>query len=79
MLRSYGESDQRVYECRGICKGRIGYEQRGAHGFGYDPIFLLPGLGLHMAELPAEEKHKISHRGKALGCAEEVLRRLFGL
>ncbi|MGB7160974.1 MAG: RdgB/HAM1 family non-canonical purine NTP pyrophosphatase [Tepidisphaeraceae bacterium] len=45
---------------------------RGAGGFGYDPLFLVPELGRTTAELPAHEKHAISHRGKAL-------RRLAGL
>lgn len=71
--------DGKVYRCTGVCEGRIGYEMRGSYGFGYDPIFLLPELGKHMAELPPEEKHKISHRGKALACARETLRRIFGL
>lgn len=63
--------------CHGVCEGRIGYEQRGHYGFGYDPIFYLPDLGKHMAELPPEEKHRISHRGKALACVIELLERLF--
>src|SRR5437762_2014625 len=58
--------DGRTFECMGTCEGRIGYEMRGTHGFGYDPIFLLPERGRTMAELPPEEKHQISHRGKAL-------------
>lgn len=64
--------------CGGVCEGRIAHELRGEYGFGYDPIFLLPGLGKHMAELPPEEKHRISHRGQALACAADVLRELFG-
>jgi XTP/dITP diphosphohydrolase len=57
------------YECMGTCEGRIAHELRGSYGFGYDPIVLLPELGRHMAELPPEEKHRISHRGRALACA----------
>jgi XTP/dITP diphosphohydrolase len=53
-------------------EGRILCEPRGAGGFGYDPLFLVESLGRTTAELPAEEKHRISHRGKAL-------RRLKGL
>jgi XTP/dITP diphosphohydrolase len=63
-----------TWECRGICEGRVAHEMRGSHGFGYDPIFFYPPLGKHMAELIPEEKHKISHRGKALACATERLR-----
>ena len=46
--------------------GEIAYDLRGTGGFGYDPLFLLPELGLRTAELSAEEKNRISHRGKAL-------------
>ncbi len=48
----------------GRCEGRIGLEPRGSHGFGYDPVFVLPG-GRSMAELTSEEKAPISHRGVA--------------
>lgn len=47
-------------------EGRIGYEERGGNGFGYDPIFYLPERGCTTAELPPDEKNRISHRGKAL-------------
>jgi len=50
----------------GTIEGRIIDEPRGAGGFGYDPHFLLPELGKTTAELPPEEKNRISHRGKAL-------------
>ena len=49
----------------GRCRGRIALLPRGAHGFGYDPIFFLPELGRTMAELAPEEKSRISHRGRA--------------
>lgn len=69
--------DGRTFECEGTCEGRIAHEKRGGGGFGYDPIFLLPGLGRHMAELDPDEKHRISHRGKALACAVPILRTLY--
>ena len=47
-------------------KGSILQYQRGSNGFGYDPIFYLPDKGMTAAELDSAEKHKISHRGKAL-------------
>ena len=47
-------------------EGRIIVESRGRGGFGYDPLFFVDELGMTTAELPAEEKHRISHRGKAL-------------
>ena len=63
----------------GTCEGRIAREPRGENGFGYDPIFYLPDLGLTMAQLPASEKNRISHRGKALQGAKRVLSQEFGL
>lgn len=48
------------------CEGLISKQPKGSNGFGYDPIFYLPALGRHMAELTAAEKHEISHRGKVL-------------
>ncbi len=59
---------------REAVEGIIGYEERGDNGFGYDPIFYLPELGKTSAEIPMEEKNKISHRGKALRRMEEVIR-----
>jgi XTP/dITP diphosphohydrolase len=49
----------------GVCEGSIGREKRGAGGFGFDPVFKLAGDVRHLAELRAEEKHPISHRGVA--------------
>ena len=59
---------------RGTLEGRFGYEDKGAIGFGYDPIFFLPEYGCTSAELSMEEKNKISHRGKALQAIKEELR-----
>jgi len=60
----------------GTVEGRIVREPRGKNGFGYDPIFCVPKLGRTAAELLPEEKDRISHRGKALAAAKELLRRL---
>ena len=49
----------------GQCEGLITLAPRGEHGFGYDPIFYLPGEGKTMAELSPELKNKISHRARA--------------
>lgn len=68
--------DGRVLEAQGTMEGRIGYEERGNNGFGYDPIFMLPEYGKTTAELRAEEKNALSHRGKALRCMKEKLKEM---
>jgi XTP/dITP diphosphohydrolase len=60
----------------GVCEGEIIFEERGANGFGYDPIFYLPEYQRTMAELPSELKNRISHRGRAVLAAEAFLRGL---
>jgi XTP/dITP diphosphohydrolase len=60
----------------GACEGRIVHEERGAHGFGYDPLFEPRGYDKTFAELGAEVKDRISHRGRALEKAKDVLRKL---
>lgn len=50
----------------GVCEGLILAAPRGANGFGYDPLFLLPALGRTMAELTTEEKNRLSHRALAV-------------
>ena len=51
---------------RATIEGYIGYEEKGANGFGYDPIFMVPEFNCTTAELTMEQKNQISHRGKAL-------------
>ena len=58
--------DGAVLTARGECHGMLATEPVGEGGFGYDPIFYLPQWGKSMAQLTPQEKHQISHRGKAL-------------
>ena len=52
--------------CQGTWEGRILHAPRGENGFGYDPVFFVPGEGCSAAELPPEIKNRLSHRGQAL-------------
>ncbi len=58
----------------GACEGVIVTGGRGSGGFGYDPVFLVPGLGRTMAELTFDEKNRISHRARAVAEVCERLR-----
>jgi XTP/dITP diphosphohydrolase len=60
--------------CQAHWEGILLESPRGAGGFGYDPIFLLPQLNLTAAELAADEKNRLSHRGQALRALVENLR-----
>lgn len=65
--------DGRELSTRGTIEGRIGYEEKGLNGFGFDPIFYVPEIGKYTAELSDEDKNRISHRGKALRAMREEL------
>ncbi len=58
---------------QGTWEGRILHAPRGQGGFGYDPVFLVPSLGLSAAELAAADKHRRSHRGQAMARLHELL------
>jgi XTP/dITP diphosphohydrolase len=58
----------------GEVRGEIALAPTGEHGFGYDPLFVIAGDGRTMAELPAHEKHRISHRGLAVAKLRAHLR-----
>lgn len=70
--------DGRKIVARGTCEGRILWEMRGENGFGYDPLFFVPGKNMTFSELSGEEKNAISHRGNALAVFCEKYREMFG-
>lgn len=63
-----------TYTTRATIEGVIGYEEKGEHGFGYDPILYVPEFGKTTGELLPEDKNEISHRGKALRQMKEILK-----
>ncbi|HEX3032815.1 MAG TPA: XTP/dITP diphosphatase [Bacillota bacterium] len=67
----------RVEVTDGSCDGQIGFEPRGTGGFGYDPLFLVPEYRATFAELDLDIKNRISHRGRALRAAADLLRQQF--
>ena len=58
--------DGRSFTVQGKCEGHIGEKPAGFNGFGYDPLFYVPGYEMTIAEMDTETKNSISHRGKAL-------------
>lgn len=64
-----------IVTTRGVIEGRIGYEEKGDNGFGYDPIFFVPEYGVTTAQLTEDEKNRISHRGRALSAMKTELRK----
>jgi XTP/dITP diphosphohydrolase len=71
--------DGDIVTARGECTGRILDAPRGRSGFGYDPVFLVDGIGRAMAELPESEKNRISHRGCAFAALSAAIRVQLGL
>lgn len=67
--------DGEVITTHGVIEGRIGYEEKGSNGFGYDPIFYVPEYGCSTAELSEAQKNQISHRGKALESMKTELKK----
>jgi len=65
-----------TYETEGICEGVIAFSPKGSHGFGYDPVFYLPGYDQTMAQLSPELKNRISHRARAVQKMLPILRRV---
>ena len=70
--------DGRIFHAEGVCPGQIIPHERGAGGFGYDPIFLLPQKKRTMAELSMEEKNQLSHRALAIKALHPALLQIRG-
>ncbi len=66
--------DGEIIQARGEVHGEILREARGENGFGYDPIFYYPPFGKTLAQIPAEDKNRVSHRGQALKILNEKLK-----
>jgi XTP/dITP diphosphohydrolase len=73
---AYARDGECLLTAEGCVEGRIALETRGAGGFGYDPLFYLPGLGKTIAEIDIATKNSLSHRGRALQALLEQLRTL---
>lgn len=69
---AYAEPDGETRTVEGACEGAIAREPRGDGGFGYDPVFVPDGYDRTFAEMSADEKHALSHRGRALRRAMEA-------
>ena len=66
--------DGQTIQARGEIHGELTREPRGENGFGYDPVFYYPPFGKTTAEISSEQKHEVSHRGKALRVFYEKLK-----
>jgi XTP/dITP diphosphohydrolase len=71
-----GAPSAKVLTADGVCEGVIAFGPAGSNGFGYDPVFYMPERGVTMAQLEAEVKNVISHRGRAARVAAEILRHM---
>ena len=71
----YLPEKERAHFFFGHLSGFIGFERRGAKGFGYDPVFYVPELDRYLAELTVEEKNCLSHRGRAIYALKTFLQR----
>ena len=69
------DKDGLIAAVEGRCSGVIGFEQKGKFGFGYDPLFIVPGYKKTFAQLGPTIKHKISHRYRALEKAKKIIQK----
>jgi XTP/dITP diphosphohydrolase len=74
-VMSVFDHGKKIGTVRGECEGHITFMEKGNGGFGYDPVFLPKGSAKTYAELSGAEKNRISHRGKALRPAKQIILR----
>lgn len=77
VIAIYDPQKGKIRTCEAVYKGKIIEEPRGEQGFGYDPIFLNIEKNKTNAEMTAEEKNEVSHRGKALRKTKEIIKKEF--
>lgn len=70
-------SDEDWFCVRGECHGSIGHSPSGNGGFGYDPVFVVDGIGKTFADLTGDEKDCCSHRGNSLRALRDALKKRF--
>ena len=73
LVDPWAEGEEREIVAEGSCEGMIARAPRGGGGFGYDPLFVVAGVGRTMAELADEEKHRSSHRARAVAALRPAL------
>jgi len=76
---AFSNSVGEIHTVEGVLEGAIGTEQKGDYGFGYDPVFIVADRGIRLAEMPPEEKNRISHRGRALEKIRPIILKAFGI
>lgn len=73
LIDPWAEGDAREVVVEGSCEGVMARAPRGGGGFGYDPLFVVDGLGRTMAELTDDEKNRVSHRARAVAALRPAL------
>ena len=74
---AFADTRGEIHTVEGVLEGIIGFEPKGTFGFGYDPVFVVEGMNVALAELPPEEKNRISHRGRALARIKPIIIKAF--
>lgn len=70
---AFADARGEIHTVDGVLEGIIGVEPKGTFGFGYDPVFVVAGMNVALAELSPAEKNRISHRGRALAGIKPII------